>query len=173
MTEFPLEDEAAGSALPESAIVDPGRLEAEGARDDKRRSMLLWPLAACVLAWLVPGAGHLLVGQRRRALLFGLLIATLFFGGLALDGAVYRPVAGDPLSYLAALGASGVGSLYMAVHAFGLGAGEVSAPYHEYGNTFTLVAGLLNLLVVLDAFDFAVLRVRRVRSEAAAPGDLA
>jgi len=118
----------------------------------------------CLLAWLVPGGGHLLVGRRGRALLFGLLIAALFFGGLALDGKVYRPVSGDPLSYLAAFGASGVGSLYIVVHVFELGEGDVSAPYREYGNTFTLVAGLLNLLVILDAFDFAVLRARSSRS---------
>ena len=89
--------------------------------------------------------------------------------GLALDGKVYRPVEGDPLSYLAALGASGVGSLYIVVHALELGEGDVAAPYHEYGNTFTLVAGLLNLLVILDAFDFAVLRARAAPPWAAKP----
>ena len=103
----------------------------------RRGAALRWTLPTCVLAWLVPGCGHLLVGRWARALVFGILIAALFFGGLALDGKVYRPVAGDPLSYLAALGASGVGSLYMAAHAFELGDGDVAAPYHEYGNTFT------------------------------------
>jgi len=128
---------------------------------------LRWTVPTCLLAWLVPGCGHLLVGRRGRGLVFGVLIAGLFFGGLALGGRVYRPIEGDPLSYLAAFGASGVGSLYMGVHAFGLGEGDVSAPYHEYGNTFTLVAGLLNLLVILDAFDFAVLRARAAGTERA------
>ena len=41
-------------------------------------------------------------------------------------------------------------------HAFGylgFGTGDVTAITWEYGNTFTIVAGLLNMLVVLDAFD--------------------
>ena len=37
----------------------------------------------------------------------------------------------------------------------GFGAGEVTASAYEYGNTFLIVAGLLNALVVLDAIDFA------------------
>ena len=38
----------------------------------------------------------------------------------------------------------------------GLGGGDVRAVTYEYGNTFLLVAGLLNYLAMLDAFDIAV-----------------
>lgn len=171
MPEFPLEPDAA-QPDEESAGPPPGadpedRPDAAGTTES---SALRWTLPTCVLAWLVPGTGHLLMGRWGRALLFGPLIGTLFLAGLALDGKVYRPVEGDPLSYLAALGASGVGSLYIVVHALELGEGDVAAPYHEYGNTFTLVAGLLNLLVILDAFDLAVLRARAAPPWAAKPG---
>ena len=37
-----------------------------------------------------------------------------------------------------------------------LGAGEVTATTFEYGNTFLIVAGLLNFLVILDAYDIAM-----------------
>jgi hypothetical protein len=37
----------------------------------------------------------------------------------------------------------------------GLGGGVVTAASYEYGNTFVIVAGLLNALVALDAFDVA------------------
>ena len=40
--------------------------------------------------------------------------------------------------------------------ALGFDAGEVTAVTYEYGNTFTAVAGLLNILVILDAHDTAV-----------------
>ena len=33
--------------------------------------------------------------------------------------------------------------------------GRVTAMTYEYGNAFLIVAGLLNMLVVLDAFDVA------------------
>ena len=41
-----------------------------------------------------------------------------------------------------------------------LGAGNVVASTYEYGNTFLIVAGLLNTLVVLDACDVAAGRKR-------------
>jgi len=37
----------------------------------------------------------------------------------------------------------------------GAGAGRVVALTYEYGNAFLIVAGLMNMLVVLDAFDIA------------------
>jgi len=38
----------------------------------------------------------------------------------------------------------------------GAGAGRVVAITYEYGNAFVIVAGLLNMLVVLDAFDIGM-----------------
>jgi hypothetical protein len=38
----------------------------------------------------------------------------------------------------------------------GLGKGVVTAATYEYGNTFVIVAGLLNMLVALDAYDIAL-----------------
>ena len=49
----------------------------------------------------------------------------------------------------------GIGLPFVAVSALGLGTGRVVAVTYEYGNTFILVAGLLNMLVVLDAYDMA------------------
>jgi hypothetical protein len=37
----------------------------------------------------------------------------------------------------------------------GLGAGDVVAVTYEYGNTFLIVAGLLNALITLDVYDVA------------------
>lgn len=112
-------------------------------------------LVTCVLAWAVPGLGHIAAGRFARGLLFGLIVLALFAGGIGLHGKVYRPEQGEPLTYLAAVGAAGVGLPYVAAHAVGLGFGDIRTQGYEYGNTFTLVAGLLNLLIVLDAYDVA------------------
>lgn len=112
-------------------------------------------LVTCVLAWAVPGLGHAAAGRLRRGLLFAFVVLSLFVGGIALHGKVYRPVQGDPLTYLAAVGAAGVGLPYVAAHSLGYSFGDIRSQSFEYGNTFTLVAGLLNLLVVLDAYDVA------------------
>jgi hypothetical protein len=54
-----------------------------------------------------------------------------------------------------ALADRGLGVPYMVAEALGAGAGRVIAVGYEYGNTFLIVAGLLNALVALDAFDIA------------------
>ena len=43
----------------------------------------------------------------------------------------------------------------MLARLLGFEAGFVKSPTYEYGNTFTAVAGLLNILVLLDALDTA------------------
>ena len=49
----------------------------------------------------------------------------------------------------------GIGVPYFVASALGYGAGDVRAVTYEYGNAFLIVAGLLNLLVVIDAYDIA------------------
>ena len=112
-------------------------------------------LVICVLAWAVPGLGHIAAGRIGRGIIFALVVLALFLGGISLDGKVYRPEDGQPLSYLAAVGAAGVGLPYVIAHAAGFHLGDLRSGSFEYGNTFTLVAGLLNLLIVLDAYDVA------------------
>jgi len=45
---------------------------------------------------------------------------------------------------------------YFVAKIAGLGAGQVIAITYEYGNTYVIVAGLLNMLATLDAFDIAL-----------------
>jgi hypothetical protein len=49
-----------------------------------------------------------------------------------------------------------VGLPFFAAKLLGMGTGEVTAHTYEYGYTFCIVAGLLNMLVMLDAYDIAV-----------------
>ncbi len=46
--------------------------------------------------------------------------------------------------------------MYFLAGAFGYGAGNVRAVTYEYGNAFLIVAGLLNLLVIIDVYDVAM-----------------
>jgi len=46
-----------------------------------------------------------------------------------------------------------MGVPYFISRAIGLGAGIVTAASYEYGNTFLIVSGLLNMLVAIDAYD--------------------
>jgi len=77
----------------------------------------------------------------------------MFAIGLALDGRLFPFDFTEPLVGLAALATLATGVPYFVASAFGLGQGVVTAVAYEYGNAFLIVAGLLNMLVALDAFD--------------------
>ena len=113
---------------------------------------------AFVAGWLVPGAGHLLVGQIRKAAIFFVVL----IGDVR--ASVWRSAAGcfrfrslsDPLVFLAAAAEWAIGAAARcSPRCAGGGAGDVIAVTYEYGNTFLIVAGLLNVLVAFDAFDVA------------------
>jgi hypothetical protein len=103
----------------------------------------------------VPGAGHLWLGRRQKGVVFLVLLPLMFACGLALHGRIFPFQFSEPLVGLAALADLGIGLVYLVAKLAGLGAGVVTAVTYEYGNTFLIVAGLLNTLVVLDAFDIA------------------
>ena len=110
----------------------------------------------CLAAWAIPGAGHLWLGRLQKGLIFLLTLTAMFVIGLLLEGRLFPFEPAEPLVALAALANAGLGLPWMAGRALGLGAGTVTAVTFEYGNTFLIVAGLLNFLVVLDAADVAV-----------------
>jgi len=79
----------------------------------------------------------------------------MFAIGLALEGRLFPFQLADMLVCLEAFAELGIGATYFVGSALGLGAGDVRAVTYEYGNAFLIVAGLLNLLVVIDAYDVA------------------
>jgi hypothetical protein len=114
-------------------------------------------LTLVVLAsWLVPGAGHLWFGRRQKGLIFLVALPLMFFTGIWLQGRIFPFELSDPLVALAAVANLGIGLTWFVARALDLGAGIVTAATYEYGNTFAIVAGLLNFMVMLDAFDIGM-----------------
>ena len=109
----------------------------------------------CAAGLLVPGLGHLWLG-RRKGLIFLVVLPLMFAFGLFLEGRIFPVEFSQPLVALAAFANMGIGVPYIAARAMGYGAGNVIAVTYEYGNTFLIVAGLLNTLVVIDAFDISI-----------------
>lgn len=110
----------------------------------------------CVAAWAIPGAGHLWLGRRHKGLVFLVALPVMFAIGLALLGRLFPFDLSDPLGALATLASLGIGLTHFIAAGLGYGAGDVRAVTYEYGNAFLIVAGLLNLLVVIDAYDVAL-----------------
>jgi hypothetical protein len=117
-----------------------------------------------LLGWFVPGAGHVAQGRWGRGLLICGVVLTMFITGLIFGGHLFplgETQGGggwSPLLQVPPMIANlGTGVLYLVCWVTGTGFVE-HANYEtfEYGNTFLLVAGLLNYLGMLDAFDIAV-----------------
>ena len=111
---------------------------------------------AMLLAYLVPGAGHLYLGRRARAISFFCIVVLMFLIGIAIDGDLYtlNHANGSVLRMLAALGSLGSGVIYWIAAGMGVH-GDITSITFEHGTAFTITAGLMNLLLMLDVFDIA------------------
>jgi hypothetical protein len=108
------------------------------------------------VAWLIPGAGHLMQKRWIRGVLLMVSIVTMFVLGLLMDGRVYRPNGGDILDILGFIGDIGAGGLYIVTRAMDLGQGAIAHATADYGTKFLIVAGLLNFISVADAYHIAI-----------------
>jgi hypothetical protein len=136
------------SPSPSKNVADP-RAVGSGARPVPSRNLAGLTLAG----WLVPGAAHAIVGEFRKALVFFVVLTVMFAFGIVSGGRLFPFVPSDPLLFLAALAEWALGLPHLIASFVGAGRGEVVTATYEYGNTFLIVAGLLNALVVLDACD--------------------
>jgi hypothetical protein len=136
------------------------------------------PILVFFAAWLVPGAGHYLLGQRWRGVAFFVAIVASFALGevvtqgfavsprehtLAFFGQVFAGVpfgVGWAIDALRAHTSEGAGFGGLGNH----GMSDAVIARIDLGLVFTMVAGLLNLLLALDATD---------RANAARRGDAA
>ncbi|MBI4456440.1 MAG: hypothetical protein HY644_11125 [Acidobacteria bacterium] len=110
---------------------------------------------ACILAWAAPGLGHLYLRRRFRACAFFVSFLLLFWLGLLQEGKIYPLESLEFFSVLKFFDNISMGLIYFWARSYGLGQGDITAFTFEYGNTFLLTAGLLNMLFVVDAFDIA------------------
>jgi hypothetical protein len=108
------------------------------------------------LAWLVPGAGHLIQRRWIRGLLIMASVVTMFVLGMLMQGRIYSPNGGDILDILGFVGDLGAGGMYIVSRAMDLGHGVVAHATADYGTKYVIVAGLLNFISVADAYHIAI-----------------
>ncbi|HWX94597.1 MAG TPA: DUF6677 family protein [Terriglobales bacterium] len=113
-------------------------------------------VVAPALAWLIPGAGHLIQKRWGRGLLLMVSIVAMFVIGLAMQGRVYKPNGGDILDMLGFVGNVGAGGLYIVTRAMDWGQGAIAHATADYGTKYLIVAGLLNFIAVADAYHIAI-----------------
>jgi hypothetical protein len=113
-------------------------------------------ILAPALGWLIPGAGHLLQRRWVRGFLIMASVTAMFAFGLAMDGKIYRPNAGDLLDILGFIGDLGAGGLYFLGRILNWGSEAITYAAADYGTKFIVVAGLLNIMSVVDAYHIAI-----------------
>ncbi len=113
------------------------------------------PILVLIAGWLVPGAGHLLLGKWVRGTLIFASILCMYLLGLGMQGKIYVPNSGDILDILGFLGQIGMGMGYFLARLFGWGATSVLITLGDYGTKFLTVAGLLNIIAAVDAHSLA------------------
>ena len=111
---------------------------------------------AIAFGWLIPGAGHLAQKKWIRGLLLMVSVCSMFALGLAMNGKVYKPNTGDLLDMLGFVGDVGAGGLYILSRLMEWGDVAIAAATSDYGTKFIVVAGLLNVISVVDAYHIAI-----------------
>ena len=110
---------------------------------------------ACVAGALIPGLGHAILRKWDRAAVFFGCIAVMMIIGVQLDGCLFDPGFQNLFSLLKFIADAGAGLLYWIPWALGAGMGDPTAYTYDFANVFIYVAGLLNMLTIIDVFDIA------------------
>ena len=113
------------------------------------------PVLALLLGWLVPGAGHMLLGKWWRGLLLFAAIVSMYIIGLGLIGKIYLPNTGEVLDMLGFVGELGMGLLYFLARWVGWGGTAAATTLNDYGSKYLVACGLLNLIAAVDAHSLA------------------
>ncbi|HLW55370.1 MAG TPA: DUF6677 family protein [Candidatus Angelobacter sp.] len=113
-------------------------------------------LLAPAVAWLIPGAGHLIQKRWIRGLLLMVSIVLMFSLGLAMSGKIYKPNTGDLLDILGFVGDVGAGGLYILGRMMDWGNTAIAFATADYGTKFIVVSGLLNVMAAVDAYHIAI-----------------
>ena len=153
-------------------------------------------IGPAVAAWIIPGLGHILAGERTRGLLIMAAMGFLIFGGLLIGGIDVVDRKNDRLWFLAQAGCGpvvfGIDALRQNVSPaqsmdFSPGSADRSAfvngdpatqtalrraglsHVNEAGTLYIALAGLMNVVVILDLLHH-VPRTEPDRRRASAPG---
>lgn len=116
-------------------------------KEERRRG------AAFILAWMIPGAGHLFLGKWRKGLFFLFLLGATYLFGLWIVG--FRAVSFDdnPFYYVGQYG-SGATFLLARLMSVEKAYPREDAPgWFDPGLLYVCVVGLLNLILMLNVLD--------------------
>jgi hypothetical protein len=124
------------------------------------------------MAWLLPGLGHWWIGERARGAVLFVVITVTFWGGIAVAGVRTTIAPRENGAWIAAqlcAGGQAFGALWWSRQRVATVPTEIKAawPSSNIGVVYAGVAGLLNLLVMIDVL--ARVEARQASVEARSP----
>lgn len=121
--------------------------------DRVRRGLLA--LIIAVIGWAIPGAGHLVLRRWGRAAVGFIAVALLAVLGMRMRGNVFPYRGGDPFDVLGFIADAGSGVFYLMSKTVQSAGPDVAHAYGDYGTRMIAAAGILNLLLLIDASEIA------------------
>jgi hypothetical protein len=113
-------------------------------------------LTVGLMGWLVPGAGHLMINEKKHAIIIFITIVLTFVIGLYIGSiGVINPVGAKPWYVAQIMNSPAVAAIGRITTT---GDYPVFGRPNEIGQIYTSIAGLLNLLCIVNAVYWAHLR---------------
>jgi hypothetical protein len=113
-------------------------------------------LTVGLMGWFVPGAGHLMINEKKHAIIIFVTIALTFVMGLYIGSiGVINPVGAKPWYVAQIMNSPAVAAIGQMTST---GDYPVYGRPNEIGQIYTSIAGLLNLLCIVNAVYWAHLR---------------
>ncbi len=122
-----------------------------------------WHFAGAIAGWLIPGLGHLLLGQKGRAAILFASIGMLWLGGFFVGGVGVFDRKGHPIWFMGQMLIAPSVMVEVYHRTLKSPAGQPPRPddptgtyqpsyghVHEQGVLYTSLAGMLNLLAMMD-----------------------
>jgi hypothetical protein len=130
-----------------------------------KENNLLFPLTVGLFAWLLPGAGHLVLKEKTRAIIIFATIIPTFCAGLCIGSIGVVDTVGTTPWYVYSAQIMTSPAVALLAYATAGGSYPTYAWPNEVGQIYTSTAGLLNLLCIVNAVYLAYLRTTQATGD--------
>jgi hypothetical protein len=110
-------------------------------------------LAAALCAWIVPGLGHAMLRRWPKALAYFIAVGVLAVVGLTMRGDVLPASSQDAFDRLGFVADLGTGGFYFFSKTLEPAGPDDSKAAGDYGTRIFAAAGVLNFLIILEAYE--------------------
>jgi len=122
-------------------------------------------LLAALCAWIVPGLGHAMLGRWAKAVAYFVAVSVLAISALAMRGEVLPAASTDAFDRLGFVADLGTGAYYFFSGTLERQGADVSKAPGDYGTRIFAAAGVLNFLIIMEAYEIGRRPPRREAAE--------